>query len=192
MSLSDFSFSVLSASLSSSISFCISPLIIFDPRVEKKIAITSPTEFIDLFPTLCDAAALQIPDNLDGVSLMSMVRGNQISVKPFAVSQYTNSNKTGYSFRTDRYRYTVWIQDKKSTDPIFESDIYAEELYDYLTDPNETKNISNDENRLTRINVQKIASLKDLFNSPINEVSFKLKSKDQLEKISSILNSFEI
>ena len=37
------------------------------------------------------------------------------------------------------------------------------------------KNISNDENRLTRINVQKIASLKDLFNSPINEVSFKIK-----------------
>ena len=49
------------------------------------------------------------------------------------------------------------------------------------------KNISNDENRLTRINVQKIASLKDLFNSPINEVSFKLKSEEQIEKISTIL-----
>ena len=49
------------------------------------------------------------------------------------------------------------------------------------------KNVSNDENRLTRINVQKIASLKDLFNSPINEVSFKLKSEEQIEKISTIL-----
>ncbi len=49
------------------------------------------------------------------------------------------------------------------------------------------KNVSNDDNRLTRINVQKIASLKELINSPIKEVSFKLKSKDQLEKISSIL-----
>ena len=45
------------------------------------------------------------------------------------------------------------------------------------------KNISNDENRLTRINVQKIASLKDLFNSPINEVSFEIKSKLEIEKI---------
>ena len=35
---------------------------------------------------------------------------------------------------------------------------------------------------LTRINVQKIASLKDLFNSPINEVSFKLNSEEQLKK----------
>ncbi len=49
------------------------------------------------------------------------------------------------------------------------------------------KNISNDENRLTRINVQKIASLKDLFNSPINEVSFEIKSKLEIEKISTIL-----
>ena len=49
------------------------------------------------------------------------------------------------------------------------------------------KNISNDENRLTRINVQKIASLKDLFNSPINEISFELKSEEQIKKISKIL-----
>ena len=50
------------------------------------------------------------------------------------------------------------------------------------------KNVSNDEHRLTRINVQKIASLKDLFNSPINEVSFQLNSEEQIEKISTILN----
>ena len=49
------------------------------------------------------------------------------------------------------------------------------------------KNISNDENRLTRINVQKIASLKELFNSPINEVLFKLETEEQIEKISKIL-----
>ncbi|WP_440643876.1 DNA polymerase III subunit alpha [Candidatus Pelagibacter sp. HIMB123] len=50
------------------------------------------------------------------------------------------------------------------------------------------KNISNDENRLTRINVKKIASLKDLFNSPINKVLFKINSEKQIEKISKILN----
>ena len=49
------------------------------------------------------------------------------------------------------------------------------------------KNVSNDENRLTRINVQKLASLKDLFNSPIDEVSFEIKSEEEIEKIHSIL-----
>ena len=50
------------------------------------------------------------------------------------------------------------------------------------------KNISNDENRFKRINVQKIASLKDLFNSSISEVSFEIKSNEELEEISKILN----
>ena len=50
------------------------------------------------------------------------------------------------------------------------------------------KNISNDENRFKRINVQKIGSLKELFNSPINEVSFNVKSHNEVEKISKMLN----
>ncbi len=49
------------------------------------------------------------------------------------------------------------------------------------------KSISSDENRFKRINVQKIGSLKDLFNSPINEVSFNIKSNDELKEISKIL-----
>jgi len=50
------------------------------------------------------------------------------------------------------------------------------------------KNISNDENRFKRINVKKIASLKDLFNSPINEISFNVKSIEQIQEISKLLN----
>ena len=50
------------------------------------------------------------------------------------------------------------------------------------------KNVSNDENRFKRINVQKIASLKDLFNSPINEISFNVKSIEQIQEISKFLN----
>ena len=49
------------------------------------------------------------------------------------------------------------------------------------------KNITDDENRFKRINVQKITSLKELFNSPINEVSFEAHSKDQVHAISKIL-----
>ena len=51
-----------------------------------------------------------------------------------------------------------------------------------------SKSIANDKNRLTRINVQKISSLKKLFDRPISEVTFKIKSKKQIEKLSKILN----
>jgi DNA polymerase-3 subunit alpha len=50
------------------------------------------------------------------------------------------------------------------------------------------KTISNDENKLKRINVQKIASLKDLFNKPVNEIAFNIKTVDDIEKISKLLN----
>jgi DNA polymerase-3 subunit alpha len=49
------------------------------------------------------------------------------------------------------------------------------------------KSISNDENRFKRLNVKKIASLKDLFNSPINEVSFDVKSSEEVSEISKLL-----
>jgi DNA polymerase-3 subunit alpha len=50
------------------------------------------------------------------------------------------------------------------------------------------KSISNDENRYKRVNVQKIGSLKDLFNSPIKEVFFEIKSDEEVNEISKILD----
>jgi len=50
------------------------------------------------------------------------------------------------------------------------------------------KTISNDENKYKRINVQKIASLKDLFNKPVNEIVFNLKSVKEIDKISDLVN----
>ena len=49
------------------------------------------------------------------------------------------------------------------------------------------KSISNDENRFKRINVQKIASLKDLFNKPVSEISFNLKSTKNIDLISDLI-----
>jgi len=49
------------------------------------------------------------------------------------------------------------------------------------------KTISNDENRFNRINVQKIASLKDLFNKPVGEIIFNIKSIEDIDKISDLL-----
>ena len=41
----------------------------------------------------------------------------------------------------------------------------------------------------TKVNSSLFLPLKDLFNSPINEVSFEIKSKLEIEKISKILES---
>jgi iduronate 2-sulfatase len=117
-----------------------SPLIIYDPTVNKGYKVDSPTEFVDIFPTLSDLANIGIPKNLDGISLKSQIKGGKNTSKIYAVSQYPRGNKMGYSFRTKNLRYTVWINNKKSTVPIYKEDIFAEELYDYENDPLETEN----------------------------------------------------
>ena len=126
-----------------------SPLLIKDPRINKTINVDSPTEFIDVFPTLCELAELEIPEELDGISLKPQILGEQTTSKIFAVSQYPrHGNIMGYSFRTKRHRYTVWVNNKKSFEPIYIEDIYAEELYDYTNDPLETENIIDNSEQL--------------------------------------------
>jgi DNA polymerase III subunit alpha len=50
-----------------------------------------------------------------------------------------------------------------------------------------TKSTSNDENRFRRINVHKLASLKDLFNKPISEIIFNINSTKDIDKISELV-----
>ncbi len=49
------------------------------------------------------------------------------------------------------------------------------------------KTISSDDDKTKRINIRKIASLKDLFNSTIKEITLNLSSKDQLKEIQDFL-----
>lgn len=117
-----------------------SPLIIYNPKTQMAQKIVSPTEFVDVFPTLTDMAQIAQPSNLDGTSLLPLMMGKQQSVKEFAVSQYPRNNKMGYSFRTASLRYTLWIDNSKIGLKISDKDIVQEELFDYSTDPLETKN----------------------------------------------------
>ena len=117
-----------------------SPLIIYNPKTRAAQKIISPTEFVDIFPTLTDLAQIVPPSNVDGTSLLPMMMGQQQSVKEFAVSQYPRNNKMGYSFRTAAHRYTLWIEKSKIGQKISSKDIVQEELFDYNSDPLETKN----------------------------------------------------
>ena len=51
-----------------------------------------------------------------------------------------------------------------------------------------TKTISADEDKTKRVNVRKIAPLKDLFNSSIKEITLNINSKDQLNDIKRFLD----
>lgn len=119
----------------------------------------SPTEFVDIFPTLCDLTGIKIPEHLDGTSLVPLMKDPGASVKEYAVSQYPRpANKIenarlgwsdgeymGYSIRTRQFRYTIWAKDTfRSSKPFSKDLVVARELYDYEKDPNETVNVVDD------------------------------------------------
>jgi len=104
-------------------------------------------EAVDIFPTLCDATEIKIPEQLQGVSLMPVLMETKSKVKDYAVSQYRrgkNMRTFGYSIRTERYRLTLWMKDfYRLYEPFHEGYIVSGELYDYDNDPLETENYYN-------------------------------------------------
>ena len=118
-----------------------SPLLIYNPFNPSAAKVKAPSEFVDVFPTLCAMSQLPIPKQLDGMDLTPLMEGTQSNIKDVAVSQWSKGKNTGYSFRDTNYRYTCWLKaNKKSTDGIRARDIWVEELYDYVNDPLETTN----------------------------------------------------
>ncbi|HLF35916.1 MAG TPA: sulfatase/phosphatase domain-containing protein, partial [Cyclobacteriaceae bacterium] len=94
------------------------------------------TEFVDIAPTLCEFAGIPVPDYFEGVSLKPVWDNPKIIIRTSALSQYPRGGLKymGYSIRTTQFRYTKWIE--TSTGKTVES-----ELYDYFSDPLETKNL---------------------------------------------------
>ena len=131
------------------------PLIISAPGIAASVS-KAPTEFVDVFPTLCDLAGIKIPETLDGKSLKPLMNKKAKQVKEFSISQYPRSSTNveterqgyasskvmGYSLRNKRYRYTIWMTNNfTSTQPFKENLMVGAELYDYKKDPNETRNV---------------------------------------------------
>lgn len=131
-----------------------SPLIFAAPGL-KSGKTKSLSEHVDVFPTVCDLTNVPIPTFLQGKSLKPLMMNNKSSIMEYAVSQYprklkgdqakklgyANGKLMGYSIRTEKYRYTVWLNNEfRSTEPYSDSRVYAKELYDYVKDPLEKVN----------------------------------------------------
>lgn len=97
-------------------------------------------EFVDIYPTLCDLAGLPVPAHVEGTSFKPVLESPGRAWKPAAFSQYprgvAGKALMGYSMRTDRYRFTVWVQRQDH------SKVEAIELYDHQTDPQENVNLA--------------------------------------------------
>jgi iduronate 2-sulfatase len=119
------------------------PLLISAPGVATDGRRTSAlVEFVDIYPSLTELAGLPLPKHLEGTSFVALLRDPKTPWKSAAFSQYprqaAGQRLMGYSMRTDRYRFTRWVE-RDNPDRFV-----AAELYDHRTDPQENQNIADD------------------------------------------------
>ena len=109
-----------------------SPLIVSIPGQEHfGVKTNALVELVDIYPTLCDLCQLPIPPQLEGVSMVPVIR--QLT-NPWKSAAFSKIGKEygKRSIRTQRYRYTEHGI----------SAFYGRELYDHKTDPDEVVNIA--------------------------------------------------
>ncbi|MEM8666285.1 MAG: sulfatase-like hydrolase/transferase [Planctomycetota bacterium] len=112
-----------------------SPLIFVTPESMKLPAnqvSNGLVEFIDVYPTLCELTHLPLPAQLDGESLVPILRDASVSLKDAAISRFKN----GDTIRTDQFRYTIYRDNRGG--------VTGHMLYDHEADPDENINIADD------------------------------------------------
>lgn len=113
------------------------PLIIAAPGKGVKGGVAdTPVGLIDLYPTLTDLCGVKAPKNLQGQSLVPMLKDLSVTGRGWAITQVTRGRRDGqrffgYSLRTPRWRYTEWDDGEQ-----------GRELYDHDADPRELTNLA--------------------------------------------------
>jgi len=139
------------------------PLIICAPGYSQGTPCDQIVEMLDIYPTVTEIAGLDAPDDLDGKSLVQLLKNPDLKWDHPAFTQQArtlisssnnaprmggsdlftfnpslndrNTTVFGRSIRVNRYRYTEW---NEGTDGV--------ELYDYQNDIEEHINYANDPN----------------------------------------------
>ncbi len=108
------------------------PLIFVVPAkagIARGIRLPQLIEFIDVYPTLCELCGVDIPDHVEGQSLVSLMRDPNQPGKPQAIGRFGR----GDTIRTDRFRYSEF-RDRSDR-------ITGSMLYDHAEDPDENRNV---------------------------------------------------
>ena len=129
-------------------------MIVVSPGAQRGGNSTSLVEFVDIYPTLADAAGLPVPelcpDNsthvavcTEGTSLLPLLHEPARAWKNGSFSQWPKGGDMGCSIHSDHYRYTEWVEyDHSRRVPLWDK-LKGVELYAHDTDVEENYNLAN-------------------------------------------------
>ncbi len=140
-------------------------------------------ESVDVYPTVCELAGIIPTSKLDGTSFRSVLEGTSDGIRDHVIHVYPRSksgqgNVLGRAIRTPRYRMVEWK-------PIGGSDSDAEyELYDYITDPEETKNLASEKEDV----VQQLKKFLARHPTPSPQISSETKNNNSKQDRNSMFD----
>ena len=108
------------------------PLILKVPGTEQVGATSEIVEYVDIYPTLCELAGLELPEHLQGNSFRELLFDPEATSDGVAICQWY----AGITTIRENWFYTEWVNDQDSS--------YARMLYDHRVDPHENMNVSED------------------------------------------------
>lgn len=108
------------------------PLVVKVPGLTKGEITQEITEYIDIYPTLCELAGIKNPSHVEGESFVSLLKSKKRN-KNYAISKYNNA----VALITDEYVYSEWTKDDGIP--------YARMLFDAKNDPLELYNLAEKE-----------------------------------------------
>ncbi|MBI1387528.1 MAG: sulfatase-like hydrolase/transferase [bacterium] len=106
------------------------PMLVSAPGQRGGVRTRALTEYVDIYPSLCELCGLDAPNPLHGRSFVPLMSDPDREWKEAVYSRYVR----GESVRTKRFLYTEWLNNKGA--------ITARMLYDHRTDPKENVNIA--------------------------------------------------
>jgi len=124
------------------------PLIVRAPGVNGGQRRSGLVESIDVYPALCELAALPLPEQLQGRSFATLMKEPNAEWKSAAVGRYRN----GDTIRTDAFRFTEYTNAKGK--------LTSRMLYDHANDPGENVNVAGTRKESIRNIAEKLHRLK--------------------------------
>lgn len=146
------------------------PLMIYDPRSSnagKKLRCSALTGNIDFAPTILELADQPIPKNMDGHSLVPLLKNPQKDIhKQLSFINVWGAIPTqSLSCLTKDWKYTYWWYGDSKMKP-------TEELYHIALDPMEMENLANDAKAQTELKKMRVKYDEELKRWKQNVVSY--------------------
>lgn len=155
------------------------PFLVYDPRPQfaRGIQRDEMVLNIDVAPTLLDLAGVEIPREMDGKSMVPLIKGEKANWRDrFFFEHYTSPAPVLYiprseGIRTENQKFFRWLD--------FDMSTLSEEFYDLEKDPREASNLAEDKHHRSDFNSLRTEFIDWRQNHPANFEHFPYSSRPQ-------------